>query len=769
MPDTQENINLGGAWYFAYSLDAPATECATKHDAERAGLSFHDAQVPGNVELDLERIGHIPDPFQGMNIARLRDFELAHVWYGRRFTLPELHEGAVELVFEGIDCCATLFLNGEFLGETDNMLVEHVFDVRSRLRPENELFIHLRPPRLEAKRYDYPPSLGAHTINYDALHIRKAPHMYGWDIMPRALSAGLWRPIYLRFLPEERIETLHLETVRIDQAHQRADLSLKYRLHTQETPGSRYHLQMEGRCGESAFIETIELFSDFGAHRFSLEHPNLWWPNGYGEACLYTVRVSLVKDGVAIHTRSFDFGLRTVRLERTSLTDASGSGEFCFYVNDEKIFAKGSNWVPLDVFHARDLDRTDAVIDLAVAAHCNILRCWGGNVYESDRFFALCDAKGLMVWQDFAMACAVYPQDPEFQRRIAEEARKVVRRLRQHPSLVLWAGDNECDQAYQWFGLGDPNQNVLTRQTLPEVLRLEDPARPYLPSSPYIDEKAYPVGDRFLPENHLWGPRGYYKAEYYQSAFCHFASEIGYHGCPDPDSIRQFISADRVWPCEDNPEWNLHSTSPVPGLPLYGPENYRVELMKNQIRALFGEVPDSLEDFAFASQATQAEAKKTFIEMFRAGKWRRTGIIWWNLMDGWPQFSDAVVDYYFREKLAYHFITRSQQHLALIMQEPVESEHQLMAVNDTRQDIPLRFVITDVESSVELARGELVAPANQSTPVTCIPLAPNKQHCLLIEWESELGVARNHYLAGNPPFNMAKYRNWLSKAGLLRH
>lgn len=760
-------LDLNGAWSFAWSPEAPAQEFASLAAAQASGLEFHEARVPGNFELDLERLGLLPDPFFGMNIAQLRDWEFTHVWYTRRFSIGETPEGTAELVLEGIDCCASIFLNGELLGRTDNMLVEHVFDVTGRLHNENEIFIYILPARLSARQYEYPPNVGSDFSSFDSLYIRKAPHMYGWDIMPRALSAGLWRPVSLRFRPVERIEQVYIHTIGITPDHQRAELRIHYRIHANALTKATYGLRVEAQCGDSTVREDIYVFSEAGLHNFAVRAPKLWWPDGSGEPNLYAVRLTLLKDGHALDARQFNFGIRTVRLERTSVTDAEGRGEFCFYINDERIFAKGSNWVPLDAFHSRDLERTERVIDMAVAAHCNILRCWGGNVYESDRFFELCDARGLMVWQDFAMACAMYPQDQEFQGRLAAEAAKVARRLRQHACLILWAGDNECDQSYNWLDQGDPNRNALTRRVLPGVLQREDPYRPYLPSSPYIDETAYRTGQDYIPENHLWGPRGYFKAEYYQSALCHFASEIGYHGCPSPESIRRFISPERIWPRTDNPEWNLHSTMPVPGHPPFGAENMRVELMANQVRELFGIVPDTLEDFAFASQATQAEAKKFFIERFRGTKWRRTGIIWWNLMDGWPQFSDAVVDYYFAKKLAYHYIARAQQHLALMMREPEGAEQALVAVNDTRRDLAFSYRVSDIETGDEMADGETTAPANCAVTLTTIACPEGVQRCYLLEWQSELGAGRNHYLLGKAPFDLLQYRTWMTKAGLL--
>jgi len=198
----------------------------------------------------------------------------------------------------------------------------------------------------------------------------------------------------------------------------------------------------------------------------------------------------------------------------------------------------------------------------------------------------------------------------------------------------------------------------------------------------------------------------------------------------------------------------------VPGAEGY---NYRVELMAKQIRELFGEVPDTLDDFALASQISQAEAKKFFIELFRSQKWRRTGIIWWNLIDGWPQFSDAIVDYYFTKKLAYEYIRRSQQPLCLILREPGDWHQEIVACNDTRDDIALDYEIRDADSGEVVAGGGATAVADAVTAIGRIPFSMGEKRFYLIEWESASGRGRNHYLAGNPPFDLETYRRWLSR------
>jgi len=756
-----ERINLGGEWSFAYSLTPLSPEPATLRDVAAQGLAILPCRVPGNFELDLQAAGVVPEPFFGMNIAQLRKYEQAHIWYGREFSVGSRLGSDAHLVFHGLDCIARIYLNGQLIACCDNMLVEHAVSVDEHLGAENELLVYIMPVVEEARRYDYPPKVAALAFNYESLHVRKAPHMYGWDIMPRALSAGIWRPVELRFMPKERLEHVYLETLSIDGDVGAASLLLHYRARISGGSDDDYELQAVGTCGDSRFSARQSVQFDAGQITFEVLSPKLWWPAGRGEPHLYEVTVSLLKNGQQVDCMSFTHGIRTVELERTSTTDLAGSGEFCFRVNGEKLFVKGTNWVPVDAYHSRDVERIPLALDMVSDLGCNMIRCWGGNVYEDDLFYRLCDERGLLVWQDFAMACAIYPQDEEFQRRIAAEARQVIRRLRQHACLALWCGDNECDFSYEWFGRHlDPNTNVLTRRVLPEVLRDEDPLRPYLPSSPYVDEAAFRLGERFLTEHHLWGPRDYYKSPFYRDSLCHFASEIGYHGCPAPESVKEFISPGKQWPYRDNEEWLLHATSPVPGAEGY---NYRVELMAKQIRELFGEVPDNLDDFAFASQVSQAEAKKFFIELFRAHKWRRTGIIWWNLMDGWPQFSDAIVDYYLRKKLAYDFIKVSQQPVCLMLREPLDWQQEIVACNDTREDIALEYEVRDADSGDVVGRGKTMARGDAVTVVDRIPFSMGEKRFYLLEWETPSGRGRNHYLAGNPPFDLETYRGWLRR------
>ena len=759
-------VDLDGDWSFALSDRRLAFPVRGTDDLVGAGLVVLPATVPGALELDLLANNLVEEPFVGLNVVGLRRLERSFVYYVRTFTSPEVGDRDAFLEFDGIDCFARVILNGTIIGESSNMLIGHRFAVGEALLPgaDNVLCVEIEPAveRARAAELDYPPGLRADPTSYETLYVRKAPHMFGWDIMPRAVSAGIWRSVSLRALPRTRFDWVWLETESLAADHASAQLVLHFRTLGTSEPGD-WILRVAGRCDVARFASERALLFDAGALRIAVSEPSLWWPRGRGRADLYGVTVELVHDGVVVDTVRLRHGIRTVELRRTSVTTAQGDGDFSILVNGERIFVLGTNWVPLDAYHARDRERIPRALELVTDLGCNLIRCWGGNVYEDDLFFDLCDEAGILVWQDFAMACAVYPQDEAFGAQLRDEARSVVRRLRQHPSLALWAGDNECDETWVWTGgrRRNPNQNVLTRSVLPGVLQEEDPSRPYLPSSPYVDGAAFQSGARLLPEDHLWGPRDDYKGDFYTQSVCHFVSEIGFLGCPDVASLERYLPKDSIWPFTNSEAWRLHSTAPLPGVAHH---DYRVALMASQVRNVFGEVPDDLATFVEASQAVQAEALKFFIDLFRAAKWRRTGIIWWNLIDGWPQVSDAVVDYYFAKKPAYAAVKLAQAPVSLIVREPIDGVHEVVAVNDTRDDIELAFAVRDIDNPGDVLRGSAVAGADAVTKVGRLQVPAGEQRFYVLEWQSRLGPGRGHYLAGTPPFSLSRYRDWQQRA-----
>lgn len=769
-------ISLNGKWTLSY-WKQPQTPITSPEDMKRVEVKEISAQVPGNVELDLLAAGIIKDPMIGSNVNELREWEGYQWCYSKTFNAPRLATGQrYQLSFGGIDCLADIWLNGKHIGKAEDMMIEHSYDVTEQIKPGegNQLQVILRSSVIEGQNH----LLGTFSIgnfpSEESAFVRKAPHTYGWDIMPRLVSAGLWRDVELRILDSARFTDVNYIVANLDTASRNvnlyADVQLKLPFEKFDKVKAVFTLSRKGKVAFTGYSNVVSPAFRFG---MVINKADLWWPRGYGEPALYEAKVELTDaDGKVLATDTKKIGLRTVRLERTDINLPDKPGKFCFIVNGEPIFIHGTNWVPMDALHSRDKSLIDESIRMAVDLNCNMIRCWGGNVYEDHQFFDLCDENGIMVWQDFTMGCTFYPQRSSFTKTLEKEIISVVCKLRNHPSLVLWSGNNEDDSALRWSLQSlniDPNKDVVSRQVIPTVLYEFDPTRPYLPSSPYYSEEVYQrgSGDQYLPENHLWGPRGYYKDKFYTEATCNFVSEIGYHGCPNLESLKKMMTKNAVYPWTKGHDWNDEwVTKSVRRFPVWGPTYDRNNLMINQIHLLFGDVPTKLEDFIFASQSVQAEAMKYFLEMWRGKKFEnKTGMIWWNLRDGWPLISDAIVDYYNSKKMAYYFLRNAEKDVCVFINDAVNGAYPLMGVNDTRHATNGEVTVTDVASGKQVYKGNFQIAANGKTKIAAIPERVG-QGILLIQYKVDGQELANHYLYGKAPFKLSEYKQLLKRTKL---
>ena len=726
--------------------------------------------VPGNFELDLVRDGILPDPFLGENPLILQKYENRHLWYATTFLSPAKDGEDWYLSFDGIDTVADIYLNGELLGSTDNMLISHEFPVALRAG-ENELVVHITPAMIAARDIHLGAGINAlQAYNAAALGIRKAAHSYGWDIFPRIISGGIWKSVNLVRKPANRINELMLATAGMD-GNGNASLYTHYSITATEDLIQRYTLRIHGECKNRTFDLNQKLWHTEETRYFRALQPYLWWPKGMGDPDLYHVTVTLLLDGEIVDSREFDFGIRTAKLVRSEMLDENGNGEFCFVVNGQKMFARGTNWVPLDPFHSRDTERLPRALELLDDSNVNMIRIWGGGVYESDELYDFCDAHGIAVWQDFMMGCASYPQNKDFCEKLSVEAEQAVIRLRNHPAILMWSGDNEGDQFMGGVSLPtDPNQYAPTRVVLPDVLRRTDPSRSYLPSSPYMSPEAAKHGwakqNKTLPERHLWGGDRYYKDPFFSDPVCHFVSESGQHGCPSPSSIRKFINEEKLWPWQDNTEWQVHYTCMETTKGATYSE--RIQRIVGPVNHLFGFTAEDLDTFALSSQIAQAEGLKFFMERARSLKFdKMTGMLIWNLLDGWPQFSDAVVDYYYTPKLAYHALKRSQEPVCLLFREPKDGVLELVCANDTLKAVNFTYRVTNVTNDREITAGNGYTAANVTAPVCSIPYTGDDAVVYLIEWTLDGKTYRNHYVSGKAPLNYETVLDGYRKVGLL--
>ncbi len=767
-----ENWRL--AWLPNAQVVGEGVVLKTPADVEKGGYQTILASVPGNFELDFMREGLMEDIYFGDNSIKAQKNENLHLYYFTEFTYEKQEGFDGSLCFEGVDTAAEIYLDGALLGFVENMFCEHRFSLKDVEEGKHTLLVHILPAVIYARQFDLPAMCYGLKYNHDAVQIRKAMSMFGWDIMPRIVSGGLWKSVSVEYLPKSRLVN-PFTFVKSFNSEKDVWIETSFKIETTAEYMFDFSVEVTGRCKDSTFSQKYVPYTANVRMQFGVENPYLWWPKNYGEPNLYDIETVLYYKGVEVDRVQYRTGLRHVWLRRTSRSGADG--DFCFVVNGKRVFVLGTNWVPTDAFPSRHDEYTLRGIQLADDIGCNMIRCWGGNAYPSDVLYDYCDEHGIMVWQDFALACGHYPDDKRICDLVREEVKEVAIRLRNHPSLTLWAGDNECDSfvANYWKDHSDenepssylnPNLNVLTRDVILHELRNHDATRPYLPSSPYIDEIVYKYG---MPaEDHLWGPRDYFKGDYYGTAEANFASEIGYHGCPSPKSLEKYISAEQmpknsIYDICDKPDWLTHAAG-VETCVEENPYAYRLPLMISQVERLFGNASADLGEFARQSQVSQAEAVKFFIEYFRTTKGRRTGLLWWNIIDGWPQISDAVVDWYGVKKLAYAYIKRSQAPLCLMCAEPKNGVLPLIASNDTQEDKTVEYTVENVVTGDKVADGSFTVGANGLAQVADLP--EQKDGFYLIRWTDGKVNGVNHFVCNiGDDWTWERYADCMKKVG----
>ena len=770
------NVDLNGEWRLAAFPEPDGVAIRSLPLPDGLPVRNYRATVPGCCEMELVKTGELPDPMVGMNDFAFRAYE-GHQWlYEKTFIAPKVAPGEkAELVFDGIDTLADVFLNGEKIGVAENMLISHTFDVTGKLKEgaENAVQVLIRPVGLAARDVTLGELGYTMTGGADHERIRKAPYMYGWDTTPRLPVSGIWRDVRLEVRPAVRIDNTVWIVLDVNRKAKRAEVTCRTRIHA---PFSVYHhakvvftLSRNGRVAvrNERYLLGPQASSN---KRLAINDAELWWPRGAGGQPLYDAKVEVVSDdGKVLASETRKIGLRTVALEYDDRKLPERPGKFLFRINGEPIYVRGTDWIPTDPIPSRQLERIVPTLELAKEMNCNLVRVWGGGVYEPEVFFDWCDANGLMVWQDFMTACAVPPQDDEFLKVMREEALSVVLRLRNHPSLVLWAGDNENDLAGRW-ALGnlarDPNKYRLTREILPGVLFEYDVTRPYLPSSPYVSSEAF--AKKVEPaEDHLWAPpRAWWKTKYYTDNPCWFCSEGGGFALPSRASLEKMLPPgmiDKFWKNPDEADWKKlewtdawHHRATCPNLE---PGQYpwkRTDLVQKMAVAIWGDVPrHDIDTFIEQSQAAQAEAIKFQIEHFRAQKFvSKGGFVVWNVRDCWPTISDAVSDWYGDRKMAFHAQKAAQADVLVMITE----DRRLLAVNDTLEPASGTVRVTEAKDGKVVYEGGFTVKANAINDIARMDW--NGQGLFVIDYKVGGETLRNHYLHGEPPFSWSEYKQW---------
>ena len=815
-------VSLNGNWNLKGWPTPERGSVRTLDEVPTAEISV-PAKVPGCYELDLSAAGLLPDLFYANNQYAVRKYE-GHQWlYTRTFSLGEVpaDEKAV-LEFDGLDTLCDVFVNGKKVGEAADMFIPHEFDVTKVVKKgENEIAVLFRAPVVESQYVDIAP-IGNASSSAELEGIRKPAHMIGWDILPRFVSAGIFRDVRLSVRKPERIRDWFCAQTDIDVEKRSASFLLDLRLEGSfrrlDSSELRLTVSREGKTPVERRQKVVHWAPRI---RFAIDDADLWWPRGFGEPALYDAKLEWrdIATGVLYAEKSFRFGVRKIEFSLADYEIATKKpGEMLFTVNGKPCFIRGTSWVPVDALHCRDKDRIIPMLELVREANCNMIRVWGGGLYEPEMFWDWCDENGVMVWQDFCFACTQYAQNNAgFHELVRKETIEVVKRLRNHASLALYCGNNENDSVFSagvWKG--DPNKDVISRRILPSVVREFDPTHPYLPSSPFVNEGVVAGRTRSV-EGHYY--RRWWKGEILTDSHEKFYSEIGLHGCPSVESIRQMFSPDCqepfTSPREKNRMWNVRyvpydpealfgaGNELEPGEPPIGICDFNDQWVKRgvcvfeekakerskysgcrnhrmvlQMHMLFGDIPSDLETFALESQAAQAEGMKFIVEHCRSRKFaKKTGMTWWNMRDGWPVISDSVVDYYGRRKLAYDYIRRAQRDVLAMVDENVipprrvgvPADADVLVVNDLLRPVKGRVRLTDAETGKTLFDGDYACAANAVAKAGVVTFAGQGVAKIRYTVEGDAAPYDSHYLYGGPTqkyvgekkISFADYRRWM--------
>ena len=744
---------------------------------------FHciEATVPGNVEIDMQREGIINDFWPVDDFFAMRDFERVDDWkYDTIFDAPSVPHGySVNLVFEGIDTIADVILNGEKILRCENMFIPHSVIVSGKLMEKgNTLTVRIYSADLFARKFSYNAFSVLPDFKQSQAYLRKAPHMWGWDNAPRLLSAGIWRPIHLLIQPPIHFSEVYVYTQKVRK--NKTWIGVNWAFETPDTDLSAYQgrveLYYEGKL-EHSF--DFEVFFTYGVLNKELDTTllKLWWPKGYGTPNLYDISVQLLKNGEAVAQWMGRIGIRELELVSTEYIDENDEGEFVFICNGEKIYINGTNWKPLDALHSLAEKKVRQALDLCLDLNCNMVRVWGGGVYEDSSFFEYCDEKGLLVWQDFMFACGLPPQDEFFQQMVKHEAQVVIKRFRNHPSLAVWCGDNEVDDTFFWGTMIPkhilPSYNEVTRKVLKEAVLRYDPYRSYIASSPFVSDVIASerwksdCEDSFLatPEKHLY-PKEVTIRTSLRACKSRFVGETGPFFInamtENPEIVeREMKRALRLWDVPiDKKDYFMSS---------HQRDKYFItwkDACRKELLELFGEdfSFEPWEDFALGVNIFCGDTFKYAIEYSRSLKWKKTGVLWWSLLDMWPMmFNYSVVDYSFKKKMPYYWIRQSQQPFCLMVVEQEENGTlALYAANDTLQKWKGNYSITgigEIDQKKEIASGKFNVAPNQNMELQVLTSSEG-QMLWIIEWQIDENQFYNHFVCGKSPFKFGVWKNW---------
>ncbi len=650
------------------------------------------AQVPGDITIDLYNAGIVKNPYFGDN-------QKENDWIPRQdFTYTVemfadddvLNNERIEIVFDGIDVYSDIYLNDVLLGSTDNMFLQYRFNVKALLKKgANQLRVEMKSTLNKMDTFD---TSGYYSIFNEArIFVRKAQCHFGWDWAPKICAYGIWQDVYLEYGSTAKLEDVY--TIADVNGNVTFLTELNYDTHPifdangknisdmyLEEKGDTLHYYLsEKPFGDTYVKKSFKVVGKKNLACFIVENPELWWPAGYGEQPLYNYKIELERDGEIVAEKVGKIGFRSVKLLEVPKGDCFLGYEL--EINGKIIFARGANWIPVECFTGVVEDaKYERLVELAVDGNYNMLRVWGGGIYEKDVFYDICDEKGILVWQDIMLACADIPEDkPDWVANMLKEVEYQVRRLRNHTSLVYWCGGNEKTGAYgRCITKGDFFVDVLLQGTVYNL----DKTRPFARQSPcsWTDvgqdsnsgESHHNSFERSLVE----GIRNYRKLIVEKRV--PFVSEAALMGPNTIETNKKIYPADKLWPMNELWDDRLMENP-------YG--SVLMTFAKRQIKyatELYGEVT-TLEDFTAKAMLVHAEAMRAEAEFTRAGEGITAGFMAWMYTDIWPSGSWSVIDYWCEPKQVYYQMKKSFAPRLVTFVQNAKGATELVVINDTLQ------------------------------------------------------------------------------------
>ncbi|MDI1318158.1 glycoside hydrolase family 2 protein [Flavobacterium sp.] len=702
------------------------------------------AKIPGTVHTDLLSNKVIEDPFFGTNEKQLQWIENENWNYKTSFTIAksELKFKNIELELKGLDTYATVLLNGKPILEANNMFRTWKIQVKNNLiEGKNTIEIKFKSAVLKGKSE-------AQKLTYslpgdEKVFTRKAQYQYGWDWGPRLVTAGIWKDVNLIFWNNLAIENVSYNQLELND--QKAILEFVTEIKVDRISTIKLKI--------NDILETFNLKKGLNiiSMNYEINNPKRWWTNGLGEAHLYPFEISLIDQKKTVSVKKLNIGLKTIELIQEK--DKIGTG-FYFKLNGIPVFMKGANYIPDDSFVPRVTDSIYKTrIKTAVDSNMNMLRVWGGGVYASDAFYDECDKKGILVWQDFMFACAMYPGDTDFLANVKREVIDNVTRLQNHPSLAIWCGNNENDEGWKNWGWQKQynysradstkvwnDYEKLFHQLIPKTLDSLSPKNKaiYWPSSPSIGwgkKESMSQGD-----SHYWGVWwGKEPFEIYKKKVGRFMSEYGFQGMPNLETLQKVV-----------PQNDLNLTSEAIKNHQKHPTGYETI---NEYMARDYNVPKDFEDYNYISQLLQADGMKTAIEAHRRAKPYCMGTLYWQFNDCWPVTSWSSVDYYGHWKAFQYQVKRSYKNMLLSVNEE-DDFYKVYLVNDTLQKYSDKIVLELTSLDGKLlwnASKEIYVEDNTSSIVFQIPKADFSKFDLQeVVLNVQFRDATSNYFFGKP-------------------